>query len=99
MKYKKRDPIVHEPTTQEIFHCLSRAIEWCRILTQVSGDKPYRDFLEWLITREMYASDPNRITVVKLAKDSKASSRNIKLWVAQIYDDIFELNEASPELF
>jgi hypothetical protein len=99
MKYKKRDPIVHIPTTQEIFHCLSRAIEWCRNLRQVAGDKPYRDFLDWLITREMFPKGPDKITVVKLAKDSKASSRNIKLWVAQIYDDIFELNETSPELF
>jgi len=99
MKYKKHDPIVHTPTTQEIFCCLSSATEWCRILSKVSDDKPYHAFLTWLIDREFYGSDSKRITVVKLTKDFNKPSGKIKLWIAQIYDDIFELNEASPHLF
>jgi hypothetical protein len=52
-----------------------------------------------LISQEFYKSDPKRITVFKLSKDFAKPSRNIKLWITQVYDDIFELNEASPHLF
>jgi hypothetical protein len=99
MKYKNHDPIIHIPTTQEIFYCLSGAKEWCRILSQTSGGKPYHDFLEWLIGRDFYEPDQKRITVVRLSKDYNSSSRKIKTWIEQIYNDIFVLNEASPQLF
>jgi hypothetical protein len=99
MKYKTRDPIVHTPTTKEVFYCLSRQIEWCRILAQESTGKPYHDFLIWLISQGFYESDANRITVVKLSKNFNKPSTKITQWITQIYNDIFELNETSPNLF
>jgi hypothetical protein len=40
-----------------------------------------------------------RITVVRLAKEFNKPSGKIKQWIAQIYEDVFDLNESSPHLF
>jgi hypothetical protein len=98
MKSMKRELRIHEPTTKEIYFCLSRAIEWCEIIAKNTIGKPYNDFLKWLIEHQFFKTKEN-VTVKWLSEEFKKPARNIKQWISQIYDDIFELNDNSPELF
>lgn len=96
---KERKEIHHEPSTHEIFGCLSSMPKYSEILSIKNQDKPYTEFLKWLVGKDFYNSSNEKITVKKMASDFKSESSKITKWIHEIYDDIFELNYDEPTLF
>ncbi len=98
-RFKERRKFVHEPSTKEIFYCLSNATNWVQLLIGNSAEKPYTDFLMFLIQKKFYEDAGEKLTIKRISEDFKEKSTKITSWIAQIYDDIFELNESKPEHF
>ena len=96
---KERRKILHEPSTHEIFYCLCGMPSYCKILADQSADKPYIDFLKWLIEKNFYNERTEKISIKKIATDFKSDSTKVTKWIKEIYEEIFELNFDKPELF
>lgn len=96
---KERIKILHEPSTHEIFMCLSCMPKWSEILLSHGAGKPYKPFLKWLLEARFFPNREEKITVKKLASDFKTDTSKVTKWLRQIYDDIIELNFEKPDLF
>ena len=96
---KERTKILHQPSTHEIFMCLSYMPKWSEILWTHEVDKPYKPFLKWLIETRFFPHREEKITVKKLSLDFKMDASKITKWLHQIYDDIIELNFEKSDLF
>ena len=71
--YKKRPPILHRTGTKEIFLCLAGAPTWCKILADTYTDKPYKEFLDWLIEKNFFDRS-SRILINKIVNEFKKPS-------------------------
>src|SRR4051812_24101848 len=98
-RYKERKKFVHEPSTKEIFYCLKSAPNWVQLLLDDSSIKPYKEFLKFIIQREFYENFGDKLTIKKISEDFKEKTSKVTTWIAQLYEDIFELNDSKPELF
>jgi len=96
---KERRKILHEPSSHEIFYCLCGMPSYCKILADQSDDKPYIDFLKWLIEKNFFNDRTEKISIKKIATDFKSDSTKVTKWIKIIYEEIFELNFDKPELF
>ncbi|MBO9682328.1 MAG: hypothetical protein J7502_06620 [Flavisolibacter sp.] len=96
---KEKRKFVHEPSTHEIFICLSSLPSWTTILLQNGTQKPYMPFLQWLIERNFYEEREEKITIKRIASDYKSETTKVTKWLHEIYDDIIELNYERPKLF
>jgi len=70
-----------------------------KTLAEQKHDKPYINFLNWLIEKNFYNDRTEKITVKKMATDFKSDSTKVTKWIKEIYEEIFELNFDRPELF
>jgi hypothetical protein len=97
-RLKEKRKIIHQPSTKEIFGCLSNGREWVKLLINESNTKPYVEFLNWMIDKKFYENE-ERVTIKKISKDYNERTSKITLWIEQIYEDIFQLNESDPQKF
>jgi len=98
-RIKERVKILHEPSNQEIFHCLGDMPVYSQILLENTRDKPYAEFLKWLLEVNFFNDRNEKINLTKLSQNFKSKTAEITKWIRQIYEDIFELNENQPQLF
>ena len=98
-RIKQTRKINHEPSTHEIFTCLSQMVSYSKILLDSNPDKPYVDFLSWLLEVNFHKDSEEKISIKKLAADYKIQTAKVTKWIADIYQDIFEINWDKPELF
>lgn len=98
-RIKERIKILHEPSTHEIFMCLSCMPKWSEILFARGAEKPYKPFLKWLLDARFFPDREEKMTVKRLSSDFKADTSKVTKWLRQIYDDIIDLNFDNPELF
>jgi hypothetical protein len=98
-RIKERQKILHQPSTQEIFSCLEDMHVYSKILLVNSSDKPYAEFLNWLLEANFFNDRNGKINLTKLASSFKSETSKITKWIRQIYEDIFELNETQPQFF
>lgn len=98
-RLKERMKILHEPSTHEIFMCLSHMPKWSEILFSHGVEKPYKPFLKWLLEAKFFSDREEKMTVKKLSSDFKADASKVTKWLRQIYDDIIDLNFEKPDLF
>ena len=98
-RLKERKKILHEPTTHEIFMCLTCMPLCSKILIENGPQKSYTDFLRWLLQVNFYKEKGEKISIKKLATDFKSNSIKVTKWIHEIYEDIFELNYNESELF
>ena len=98
-RIKQREKILHQPSTQEIFHCLADMPEWPKLLMHHGSSKPYSDFLSWLIQINFKNESEERIGIKGLANEFKSEPVKITKWIHAIYEDLFELNYEQPHLF
>ena len=96
---KERRKILHEPSTHEIFYCLQGMPAYSKILADQNPNKPYTNFLRWLIERNFYNEREDKVTIKRIATDFKSDSTKVTKWIKEIYEEIFELNYDKPELF
>ena len=96
---KERIKILHEPSTHEIFMCLSYMPKWSEILWTHGAEKPYKPFLKWLSDFRFFPEREEKMTVKKLSSDFKADTSKVSKWLHQIYDDILDLNYEKSDLF
>jgi hypothetical protein len=96
---KEKKQILHEPSTQEIFKCLSEMPKWSELLLTSGADKIYKPFLQWLIEVNFFNGKNEKRTVKQIATGFKTDTAKVTKWIHEIYDDIFELNYDKPELF
>jgi len=98
-RIKEKRKIIHQPSTHEIFVCLSQMPSYSKLLLENKPDKIYAKFLSWLIEID-FNNDKNEKTIFKkLAADFKIETAKATKWICEIYKDIFELNIEKPELF
>ncbi len=98
-RIKERRKILHIPSTHEIFLSLKGMTKYSNILANHNTDKPYIDFLRWLIERNFYETWKEKITIKKIATDYKTENTKVTRWLKEIYGDIFVLNYEKPDLF
>lgn len=96
---KARKQILHEPSTHEIFHCISTMPMYSKILLEQYPDKPYAEFLCWLIDKNFYKGLNEKITIKRISVDFGIDTGKVTKWIKEIYEQIFELNSDKPELF
>ena len=96
---KEKKKIIHEPSTHEVFVCLSSMPVYSKILIDNIPPKPYFDFLKWLIEINFNKDKEGKIIIKKLAAEYKEDAAKITKWLREIYDDIFDLNYDRPDLF
>ena len=96
---KERRKIIHEPSTHEIFICLCGMPIYSKILVEQMPDKPYSEFLRWVIGKNFFNERTEKILIKKIASDFKADTAKVTKWIKEIYEEIFELNFNKPELF
>ncbi len=100
MRRKKiKEKIIHRPSTQEIFKCLSAMPCYSKILLENFPEKPYCDFLRSLLEVNFYNEKEERFCLKKLAADFKTETSMATKWIREIYKDILEFNYDKPELF
>lgn len=98
-KIKERRILIHKPSTQEILHCLSIMPSYSTLLLQQYPDKPYSEFLKWLIDKNYYKGLNKKITIKRISVEFKAEAVKVTKWIKEIYEEIIELNYDKPELF
>ena len=96
MRRQQRKLILHYATTLEKLYCLSNSQVWAKLL--LGKDKKYNQFLEDMCRNEFFKNE-EKVSVKKIATDLGFNYAHITKWIAQIYEDIFELNSEEPELF
>jgi len=90
---------LHKPSTIEVFLSLKSMPSYSKILFLNSGDKPYKGFLEWLLSNNFLENDYERLTIKFIAEAYKTKASKITNWIKNIYEDIFILNAERPDLF
>lgn len=96
---KERRKILHEPSTHEIFRCLSGMTDYSKILLEHSTGNAYDDFLRWLIEKDFYNDQMEKISIKQIALESQNNAAKVTKWLKEIYQEIFKLNSDKPELF
>ena len=96
---KEREKILHQPSTLEIFYCLSDMPQWSKILGDHTDAKSYKNFLDWLIQINFKKESEQRTTIKGLASEFNADSVKVTKWIHLIYEDLLELNYDQPHLF
>lgn len=96
---KQRIKQLHQPSTHEIFVCLSGYPSYSRILLSERPDKKYLPFLEWIVENSFYNERAGKVSIKAIAADFGADTAKVTAWLRAIYEDIFELNQEKPELF
>lgn len=99
VRIREKRKIIHQPSTHEIFVCLSGMPDYSKILLESIPEKPYTDFLKWLLAIDFYKDKDEKTIIRKLAADFKTETAKATKWIREIYKDIFELNFDSCELF
>lgn len=94
---KKTRKTICRPSTKDIIVSLSDAPAWCKILCTHTNEN-YKDVLVQLIAEDFFRKD-ERLVVGKIAKEFKMDTAKLHKLISRIYDDIFDLNEATPDLF
>jgi len=95
---KERPKFIHKASTQEYLHCLQNMSNWSNILLSQNNRKTYNDFLKWILKNDYFKTSEN-LTIAHISKQSGYSSAKVSKWLQEIYEEILELNENSPELF
>ncbi len=95
----ERRKILHNPSTHEIFLCLSWIPAYSKILADHGPRKSYSDFLDWLIQKRFYNDRTGKVIIKNIAKEYKSDSAKVTKWMREIYEEIFDLNYDRPELF
>ncbi len=96
---KERMKIFHEPSTHEIFYCLSYMPEYAKILAAENNKKPYYQFLTWLIEKDFYKERNENLSIKQISSAFNSDTAKVTKWIKLIYEDIFDLNFDKPELF
>ena len=96
---KERRKIIHEPSTHEIFSCLSSMISWSQILLEHGPQKEYHPFLKQLVDVKYFEDKEGKVTIKQLAATFNIKTTQATKWLHKIYDDILELNFDKPALF
>lgn len=96
---KQREKILHHPTTHDLLRCLSQMSKYSKLLIDHAQEKPYTNFLKWLLEHDFFKEHEGKLSIKKLGLDFKADTAKITKWLSAIYEDIFELNYDRPELF
>lgn len=97
-RIKERKKIIHQSDTKEYFLSISSMPKWCEILI-ANIDKPYNEFVSFLLSKNFYNDNYERIVIKNIATDAGIETSKISKWLPQIYEDIIELNNEQPELF
>lgn len=95
---KERPKFIHQATTLEYLYCLGDMPKWSQVLLDHNNGKSYNDFLK-LILEKQYFKDDEKRSIKKIAELSGYPSAKISKWLREIYEDIFTVNEAEPQLF
>lgn len=98
-RFKEREKILHEPSTLEVFGCLSGKPTYAKILAEELPEKAYIPFLQWLIEKDFYKERDEKTSIKRIAADFKSETSKVTKWIKEIYTDIFDLNYDRPELF
>ncbi|MBK6544286.1 MAG: hypothetical protein IPG12_03250 [Saprospiraceae bacterium] len=96
---KERKIFIHEPSTHEIFQCLCSMPMYSKLLLEQNPDKPYSNFLSWLIHKNFYKDRDEKITIKRISADFRTETVKITKWIKEIYEQIIDLNYDKPELF
>lgn len=97
-RYKERKKRLHKSDTKEYFLSITSVPKWCEILL-ANVEKPYNEFIHFLISKNFYHDINERILIKNIAADSGFETTKISKWLPQIYEDIIEFNNNKPELF
>jgi hypothetical protein len=96
---KGRRKFIHEPSTHEVFVCLSSMVNWSRILYEHGQDKEYKPFLKVLIDCNYLEGSEGKTTIKKIAGTYGLQITKATKWLHEIYNDILELNNEQEALF
>lgn len=100
MKHKDvRKPIIHTPSTHEIFYCLCTMPKYSELLLKERPNEVYSEFLRWMIDNIYYKERKGKTTIKSIALEFNSNASITTKWLRTIYDDIFQLNNDKPELF
>lgn len=94
---KQRKPILHKPSTLETFYCLQHERSWLKLLLE--KDNVYNPFLDKILTEGFYENNDERTTIKKIASSAGFKTDKVTTWIAQIYENILNLNWDEPDLF
>lgn len=96
---KERRKFIHEPSTYEIFLCLSSMVKWSKILYDHGPEKEYKPFLKSLIECRYLEDSEGKTTIKKIAESFGLQTAKTTKWLHEIYNDILELNYDQEALF
>ncbi|MDB5257414.1 MAG: hypothetical protein JWM14_2109 [Chitinophagaceae bacterium] len=88
---------INKPSTLETFYSISNDYSCARKL--IGNQKDYSGFLEKLVEQNFHHEVDERITIKEIAQLFGHDVSKVTKWIRQIYEDIFKLNQAHPELF
>lgn len=97
-RQKQKKPILHKPATQDIFISMTDCPNWLELLRN-EENKGYHEFLSKLFEKGLYRGFNERVAITKIAKELRYPPAKVTKWIAEIYSDVFALNEEKPELF
>ena len=96
MKSKEKILFLHESSTKEKLYCLSSNQKWSELL--IGKGKNYEQFLQRICQKNFF-KDLESNSVTKIGAILGFKPAHITKWIAQIYDDIYELTIEEPNLF
>jgi hypothetical protein len=98
-KPRKSKPEEYKPRIPDILRSLSSEPQWIILLQ--GRNKPYDRILSDLhhLFQKMNTDEKYDFSVSGISKAINISTSDLSKWSRQLYDDIFELNLAEPELF
>lgn len=99
MSPQKKSLILHNSTAVQIFISMYSMPTYGKILLANSDDKPYRNFLNWLVESNLLIDDDERISIKNIAERYQVKLAKVTEGIKNIYDDIFTLKFERPELF
>lgn len=83
------------PKTRDLLLCLFVEHQWLNLL--YSRNKPYESLLSYIKdNKETYSW---KLQIKDVAKAINEKPEKVTKWIKQVYNDIYELNQDSPELF
>jgi len=73
MGKRKKEPYVFQPSTKEVFLCLSSSPKWLKLLLDNSKGKDYEVFLASLIQKQFLEEErnKNRLTIKLISEHSE----------------------------
>ena len=97
MSTKKREPILYNPSTHERLYCIGSHPKWTQLL--LGRNKKYDNFLQKLSECNFYNDVEGKSSIKQIAADLNFKTSDVTKWIADIYEDLYSLNETEPELF